>query len=60
MFAICPDCQKYVVAVSTGHAALHLSLLMIGVGPGDEVISSSIMLPIFRQYVLGAEPVCRY
>lgn len=33
------DCS--VVAVSTGHAALHLSLEMIGVGPGDEVITPS-------------------
>src|SRR5947209_2004716 len=26
------------VAVSTGHAALHLAMLVAGVGPGDEVI----------------------
>lgn len=36
-----PTSNKHVVAVSTGHAALHLSLLMIGVGPGDEVITPS-------------------
>lgn len=33
--------NRHVVAVSTGHAALHLALLMMGVGPGDEVISPS-------------------
>ena len=33
--------DRKVVAVSTGHAALHLALLMIGVGPGDEVITPS-------------------
>ena len=31
----------HVVAVSTGHAALHLALLLAGVGPGDEVITPS-------------------
>lgn len=33
--------DRYVVAVSTGHAALHLGLLLAGVGPGDEVITPS-------------------
>jgi dTDP-4-amino-4,6-dideoxygalactose transaminase len=33
--------DRYVVAVSTGHAALHLGLLIAGVGPGDEVITPS-------------------
>ena len=31
--------DRYVVALSTGHAALHLGLLLAGVGPGDEVIT---------------------
>src|ERR1044072_6270669 len=31
--------DRYVVAVSTGHAALHLALLLMGVGSGDEVIT---------------------
>jgi len=35
------DSDRGVVAVSTGHAALHLALLMIGVGDGDEVITPS-------------------
>jgi dTDP-4-amino-4,6-dideoxygalactose transaminase len=33
--------DRHVVAVSTGHAALHLSLLLMNVGPGDEVITPS-------------------
>ncbi len=36
-----PEDDRHIVAVSTGHAALHLSLLLIGVGPGDEVITPS-------------------
>lgn len=36
------ECEdRYVAAVSTGHAALHLGLLAAGVGPGDEVITPS-------------------
>lgn len=34
-----PD--KYVAALSTGTAGLHVALLVAGVGPGDEVIVSS-------------------
>ncbi|QNI72323.1 DegT/DnrJ/EryC1/StrS aminotransferase family protein [Synechococcus sp. NOUM97013] len=54
-----PDSNKYVVAVSTGHAALHLSLLMIGVGPGDEVITPSFNNAADFQAIraCGAEPV---
>jgi dTDP-4-amino-4,6-dideoxygalactose transaminase len=37
---VSPD-SGYVVALSTGHAALHLGLLLMGVGPGDEVITPS-------------------
>lgn len=33
--------DRHVVAVSTGHAALHLGLILAGVGPGDEVITPS-------------------
>jgi dTDP-4-amino-4,6-dideoxygalactose transaminase len=51
--------DRHVAAVSTGHAALHLSLLVAGIGPGDEVV-----LPAFThlsdvQAILacGATPV---
>jgi dTDP-4-amino-4,6-dideoxygalactose transaminase len=33
--------DRHVAAVSTGHAAIHLGLLLAGVGPGDEVITPS-------------------
>ncbi|MEG2029434.1 MAG: DegT/DnrJ/EryC1/StrS family aminotransferase [Janthinobacterium sp.] len=33
--------DRYVAALSTGTAGLHLALLVAGVGPGDEVIVSS-------------------
>lgn len=51
--------DRHVVAVSTGHAALHLSLLLIGVGPGDEVITPSFNNIADFQAILavGAEPV---
>lgn len=54
-----PESDKYVVAVSTGHAALHLSLLMMGVGPGDEVITPSLNNAADFQAIraCGAEPV---
>lgn len=51
--------DRYAVAVSTGHAALHLALLMMGVGPGDEVITPSFNNAADFQAILatGAEPV---
>jgi len=54
-----PNSNKHVVAVSTGHAALHLSLLMMGVGPGDEVITPSFNNAADFQAIraCGAEPV---
>ena len=36
---------KYAVAVSSGTAALHLSLLSLGIGPGDEVIVPDFTFP---------------
>ena len=36
---------KHVLAVTSGTAALHLSLLAVGVGPGDEVITTSVTWP---------------
>lgn len=54
-----PDDDRHVVAVSTGHAALHLSLLMMGVGPGDEVITPSFNNAADFQAIraCGADPV---
>ena len=51
--------QKHVVAVSTGHAALHLGLILAGVGAGDEVITPSFNNIADLQAILavGAEPV---
>lgn len=50
---------KHVLAVSSGTAALHLSLLALGVGPGDEVITSPITWPATANVVVhaGATPV---
>lgn len=54
-----PHEDRHVIAVSTGHAALHLSLLLIGVGPGDEVITPSFNNAADFQAIraCGAEPV---
>jgi dTDP-4-amino-4,6-dideoxygalactose transaminase len=51
--------DRYCVAVSTGHAAIHLSLILMGVGPGDEVITPSFNNAADFQAILavGAEPV---
>jgi len=51
--------DRHVVAVSTGHAAIHLSLLLMGVGPGDEVITPSFNNIADFQAILavGAQPV---
>src|SRR3954447_12846143 len=51
--------ERRVAAVSTGHAALHLALLLAGVGPGDEVITPSFNNVADFQAILatGAEPV---
>lgn len=54
-----PSDDRHVVAVSTGHAALHLSLLMMGVGPGDQVITPSFNNAADFQAIraCGADPV---
>lgn len=51
--------DRYVAAVSTGHAALHIGLLLAGVGPGDEVITPSFNNIADFQAILavGADPV---
>jgi dTDP-4-amino-4,6-dideoxygalactose transaminase len=50
---------KHVLAVASGTAALHLSLAALGVGPGDEVITTPITWPATANVIvhLGAVPV---
>jgi dTDP-4-amino-4,6-dideoxygalactose transaminase len=50
---------KQVLAVASGTAAMHLSLLALGVGPGDEVITSPITWPATANVIVhaGATPV---
>jgi len=50
---------KHAVALSSGTAALHLSLAGLGIGPGDEVITSPITWPATGNVIvhLGARPV---
>ena len=50
---------KHVLAVSSGTAALHLALVALGVGPGDEVITTSITWPATANVIVhcGAKPV---
>ena len=52
-----PD--RHVVAVSTGHAALHLALMLAGVGEGDEVVTPAFNNIADFQAILatGATPV---
>jgi len=51
--------DRYIAAVSTGHAALHLGLLAAGVGPGDEVITPAFNNVADFQAIVatGADPV---
>lgn len=51
--------ENHIAALSSGTAAIHLSLIMLGVGPGDEVLCQSMTFsasanPIVYQ---GATPV---
>jgi len=50
---------EHVIALSSGTAALHLSLLALGVGPGDEVITTPITWPATANVIVhvGAMPV---
>ncbi len=51
--------NRHVVALSTGHAAIHLGLLLAGLQPGDEVITPSFNNIADFQAILatGAKPV---
>jgi dTDP-4-amino-4,6-dideoxygalactose transaminase len=50
---------KHALAVTSGTAAMHLSLLALGVGPGDEVITTPITWPATANVIVhtGATPV---
>jgi dTDP-4-amino-4,6-dideoxygalactose transaminase len=50
---------QHVIAVASGTAAMHLALLTLGVGPGDEVITSPITWPATANVIVhtGAKPV---
>jgi dTDP-4-amino-4,6-dideoxygalactose transaminase len=50
---------EHVLALSSGTAAMHLALVAIGVGPGDEVITSPITWPATANVIehCGATPV---
>lgn len=51
--------DKYIVALSSGTAAIHLALLQLGVGCGDEVICQSFTFAASANPItyLGAKPV---
>ena len=50
---------EHVLAVSSGTAAMHLALLALDVGPGDEVITSPITWPATANVIehCGATPI---
>lgn len=51
--------EVYVAALSSGTAALHLALIMLGVGPGDEVLCQSMTFSASANPIayLGAIPI---
>ncbi len=50
---------KYAAVLSSGTAAIHLALIMLGVGPGDDVICQSLTFSASANPIryLGATPV---
>ena len=50
---------KHALAVASGTAAMHLALVALGLGPGDEVITTSITWPATANVIehTGATPV---
>ena len=53
------DDEKYVATLSTGTAAIHLALILLGVKNGDEVICQSFTFSASANPILylGAKPV---
>jgi dTDP-4-amino-4,6-dideoxygalactose transaminase len=51
--------ERHLVTCSTGHAALHMAFMVMGIGPSDEVITPSFNNIADLQAIsaLGAEPV---
>lgn len=51
--------ERHIVALSAGTAAIHLGLIQLGVGPGDEVICQSFTFSASANPIkyLGANPV---
>lgn len=51
--------QEYAVAVNSGTSGLHVALMALGVGPGDEVISPAltVIMDAFATVYVGATPV---
>src|SRR5881392_3978543 len=51
--------DEHVLALASGTAALHLSLVALGVGPGDEVVTTPITWPATANVIVhtGATPV---
>jgi len=50
---------KHALALASGTAAMHLSLVGLGIGPGDEVVTSPITWPATANVIVhtGATPV---
>src|SRR5437763_1566131 len=57
-FASYCDCE-HGVALTSGTAALHVALLSLGIGAGDEVLVSTLtnMATVFAVLYVGARPV---
>ncbi|HBO42416.1 MAG TPA: pyridoxal phosphate-dependent aminotransferase, partial [Planctomycetaceae bacterium] len=52
-------CGGHAAALSSGTAAIHLALLLLGVKPGDEVVTSTLTFAATANAITycGAEPV---